>query len=49
MRQLMRRERHTPVGRRPTAEEITQAVLNNPTMRRNRKGRPCDYCALGHH
>jgi hypothetical protein len=30
-----------------TTEEITQALLNNPTMRRNRKGRAGDYYVLG--
>ncbi len=27
--------------------EITQALLNQPTVRRNRKGRPGDYYVLG--
>lgn len=30
-----------------TVEEITQALLNNPTMRRNRKGRAGDYSVFG--
>lgn len=30
-----------------TTEEITQALLNNPTMRRNRRGRAGDYYAFG--
>jgi hypothetical protein len=30
-----------------TVEETTQALLNNPTMRRNRKGRPGDYYVFG--
>ncbi len=28
-------------------EEITQALVNNPTVRRNRKGRSGDYYAFG--
>ena len=30
-----------------TQEEVRQALLNNPTMRCNRKGRPGDYYAFG--
>ena len=30
-----------------TVEEIIQALLNNPTMRRNRKGRSGDYYVFG--
>lgn len=30
-----------------TVEEITQALLNAPTVRRNRKGRSGDYYASG--
>lgn len=30
-----------------TVEEITQALLNDPTVHRNRKGRVGDYFALG--
>lgn len=30
-----------------SVEEITQALLSNPTMRRNRKGRSGDYYAFG--
>jgi uncharacterized DUF497 family protein len=30
-----------------SADEITQALLNQPTIHRNRKGRSGDYYALG--
>ncbi len=30
-----------------SAAEITQVLLNDPTIRRNRKGRSGDYYALG--
>lgn len=30
-----------------SVEEITQALLSHPTMRRNRKGRSGDYYAFG--